>query len=160
MVDFDLVTVGGGLAGSSLAKVTAERGARVLVLEHEVQFRDRVRGEAIVPWGVAEARTLGLEAPLVERGAQAVPGWTNYRGGEARRRDLPSTTPSGAGLLNYYHPMMQETFDRACRGSRRRSPSGGDRDRGHTRCPAVGHGPAEPSGREDIGATGRWRGWP
>ena len=54
MVDgrYDLITVGGGLGGASLAKAMAEHGARVLVLERETQFKDRVRGEALVSWGV------------------------------------------------------------------------------------------------------------
>ena len=42
---FDIITIGGGIGGSTLAKVMAERGARVLVLESETKFRDRVRGE-------------------------------------------------------------------------------------------------------------------
>ena len=33
--DYDLVTIGGGLGGAALAKVMAEAGARVLVLEQE-----------------------------------------------------------------------------------------------------------------------------
>jgi choline dehydrogenase-like flavoprotein len=57
---YDIITVGGGLGGSTLAKVMAERGARVLVLERERQFRDRVRGEVMVSWGVAEAQALGI----------------------------------------------------------------------------------------------------
>jgi menaquinone-9 beta-reductase len=73
MADYDLVIVGGGLAGSALAKVMADAAARVLVLERERRFRDRVRGEALVPWGVAEARSLGLEAPLLDRGARKHP---------------------------------------------------------------------------------------
>jgi hypothetical protein len=38
----------------------SQRGARVLILEKETRFRDRVRGEGTVPWGDAEARELGL----------------------------------------------------------------------------------------------------
>ena len=57
---YDIVTVGGGLGGCALAKVMAEAGARVLVVERETQFRDRVRGEYIEQWGVAEARKLGI----------------------------------------------------------------------------------------------------
>ena len=34
----------------------AEHGAKVLVLERETQFKDRVRGEGTMPWGVADAR--------------------------------------------------------------------------------------------------------
>ena len=52
----DVVTVGGGLAGSALAITLARQGVRVLVLEKETQFRDRVRGEGLLPWGVNEAR--------------------------------------------------------------------------------------------------------
>ena len=53
---YDIITVGGGIAGASLAKVMAEKGASVLVLERDAVFRVRVRGEAIMPWGTAEAK--------------------------------------------------------------------------------------------------------
>ena len=55
---YDIITVGSGLGGAALAKAMAENGARVLVLESETKFRDRVRGEAIVSWGLARPRTL------------------------------------------------------------------------------------------------------
>ena len=42
---YDVITVGGGLAGSAVAKCLAENGYRALVLERERRFRDRVRGE-------------------------------------------------------------------------------------------------------------------
>ena len=61
---YDIITVGGGLGGSALAKTMAEHGARVLVLERETQFKDRVRGEVMVSWGVAETQALGLYALL------------------------------------------------------------------------------------------------
>ena len=48
---YDIITVGGGLGGATLAKAMAEQGARVLVLEREPSFKDRVRGEQIHPWG-------------------------------------------------------------------------------------------------------------
>jgi len=53
---YDLIVIGGGLAGAALAKTVAERGVRALVLEREQSFRDRVRGEVIVSWGIAEAQ--------------------------------------------------------------------------------------------------------
>lgn len=37
----------------------AEHGAQVLVLESETTFKDRVRGEAMVSWGVNEAKSWG-----------------------------------------------------------------------------------------------------
>jgi flavin-dependent dehydrogenase len=53
---YDIITVGGRLGGSALAKVMAERGARVLVVERERQFKDRVRGEGMHAWGVGAGR--------------------------------------------------------------------------------------------------------
>jgi len=64
--EYDIITVGGGLAGATLAKAMAEKGARVLVLERERQFKDRVRGEVIFPWGVAELQKLGVHQLLLE----------------------------------------------------------------------------------------------
>ena len=63
---YDVITIGGGLAGAALAKRLAENGVHVLILEREVAFRDRVRGEQMHSWGVAEARTLGLYELLLE----------------------------------------------------------------------------------------------
>ena len=63
---YDVITVGGGIGGSTLAKCLAERGYRVLVLERETRFKDRVRGEQMHPWGVAEARVLGIYERLTK----------------------------------------------------------------------------------------------
>ena len=57
----DVVVVGGGIAGASIATVLARGGAEVLLLERQHGYRDRVRGEYMAPWGVLEARALGLE---------------------------------------------------------------------------------------------------
>lgn len=82
---YDLIIVGGGLAGSSLAKAMAEAGASVLVLERERQFRDRVRGEGMHPWGVTEARALGLYEPLLASCAHEVRYWGRSRDGPRQR---------------------------------------------------------------------------
>src|SRR5215207_3345346 len=106
---YDVITVGGGLAGSTLAKNLAEHGYRVLVLERETHFRDRVRGEQMHPWGVAEARALGIYESLVTTGGHQTRWWRTYQ--EATLvddRDLAETTPHGVGSFNCYHPAMQE----------------------------------------------------
>jgi flavin-dependent dehydrogenase len=74
---YDIITVGGGLGGSALAKAMAEHGARVLVVERERQFKDRVRGEWMAPWGIVEARALGIYELLHDTCGHELPGWDN-----------------------------------------------------------------------------------
>src|SRR2546426_9635757 len=102
---FDIVTVGGGLGGAALARAMAERGARALVLERERRFTDRVRGEALLPWGVAEARALGLEDLLRATCAHELP-WNDlyFAGLQGAHRDLAATTPQGLSWISFYHP--------------------------------------------------------
>jgi choline dehydrogenase-like flavoprotein len=91
---YDIITVGGGLGGSTLAKVMAERGARVLVVERERRFRDRVRGEVMVSWGVAEAQALGIYHLLRNTCARALPWYVQAVGPELGvPRNLRATTP-------------------------------------------------------------------
>jgi 2-polyprenyl-6-methoxyphenol hydroxylase-like FAD-dependent oxidoreductase len=103
---FDVVTVGGGLGASALAIAMARSAARVLVLEKETKFRDRVRGEGLVPWGVAEARQLGIADLLLETCAKPVP-WVEMGFGP---RNLLETTPHQAPIFAYSHPEMQEVL--------------------------------------------------
>lgn len=102
--DYDLVIVGGGLGGSALAKVMAQNGRRVLVLEKETLFRDRVRGENLIPWGGAEAERLGCYDLLRDSCGFEKRRWL----GGGTERDLVATTPQKLPSLIFYHPEMQE----------------------------------------------------
>ncbi len=115
---YDLITVGGGLGGAALAKAMAERGARVLVIERERRFSDRVRGEVLAPWGVGEARALGLETPLLATCGHEL-RWADLAlgGMSVAHRDLPATTPQAAPWLSFFHPAMQETVLDAAAGA-------------------------------------------
>ena len=106
---YDVITVGGGLGGAAFAKRMAEHGARILVLERERQFKDRVRGEYLAPWGVAEARTLGLYDVLRDTCGHALLWIETYVDSRPpRRRHLPSSTPHQVPAMGLYHPAMQE----------------------------------------------------
>ena len=106
--DYDLIVIGGGVAGSALAAGMASEGARALVLESGESFRDRVRGEAIMPWGVAEVRRLKLDAVLERAGANPLPFWDSYSGADrSGHRDLTRTTRVGEPVLACYHPSLQ-----------------------------------------------------
>jgi 2-polyprenyl-6-methoxyphenol hydroxylase-like FAD-dependent oxidoreductase len=108
---YDIITVGGGLGGSALAKVMAEHGARVLVIEREHQFKDRVRGEWMAPWGVAEARELGIYELLRDSCGRELPWFDRYAGPtHVWRRDFLSTTLQHLPSFALYHPAMQEVL--------------------------------------------------
>jgi len=104
--DYDLIVVGSGLGGAALAKIMANAGATVMVLEQEGKFKDRVRGEFMPPWGVAEARRLGLEDSLQSCGCYV----SHIETGLGPARDLAATTPQGLPGLGFSHPEMQETL--------------------------------------------------
>lgn len=114
MREYDVITAGGGLAGACLAKALAERGMKVLVLEREAAFKDRIRGEQMHPWGVAELRALGLYDTLREACGHELP-WAETFLGTRRmiRRDVPASTPQRAPEFAFYHPAMQETVSGA-----------------------------------------------
>ena len=108
---YDIITIGGGLAGASLAKAMAERGARVLVLERETKFRDRVRGEGMPPWGAADAQELGVRELLLANCGHEHTWWDVYMGPmQVQHRNIVETTPGGVPTLTFYHPEMQETL--------------------------------------------------
>jgi 2-polyprenyl-6-methoxyphenol hydroxylase-like FAD-dependent oxidoreductase len=68
----DVVVVGGGIAGSALAATLARRGLGVTVLEQQYEYRDRVRGEYLPAWGVAEVQRLGLAGVFLVTGGSVV----------------------------------------------------------------------------------------
>src|SRR5215218_3608993 len=99
---YDVIVVGGGIAGSCLAGVLARGGLSVLLLERESAFRDRVRGELTWPWGVDEARRAGLH--VVQQSAGTVPlrSLTPYEGGVVAEPDwaVPAENTPGLGFLH------------------------------------------------------------
>ena len=157
--NYDLVIVGGGVGGAALAGGMASAGARVLVLEAESRFRDRVRGEAIMPWGVAEVKLLGLERTLIQAAANPLPFWDSYAGSDrSGHRDLRRTTPVEEPVLACYHPKLQEALLRwagGCGAEVRRGVrvTGLDTSRSSPTLSADTGG--EISGRLVVGADGR-----
>ena len=106
---FDVVVVGGGIAGSILAGVLARSGVQVLVAEKEPRFRDRIRGEGTYPWGVAEASRLGVGAVFEQAGAVELAGVRVYQAREPVQTDWwAATSLDGLNEAGFSHPRLQE----------------------------------------------------
>ena len=106
MTDADVVVVGGGIGGATLAYALASAGKDVVVLEASTEFEDRVRGEQMHAWGVKEARDLGVERVLLDAGAHVTGLWRQYIEGAPGPADLPVSimVPGVDGTLNMRHP--------------------------------------------------------
>jgi menaquinone-9 beta-reductase len=108
---YDIVVAGGGAGGACVARNMAAAGARVAVIEQTTAFTDRVRGEAIVPWGVAEARRLGIMPVLQALGAHEMRWLDQYALQEPMvHRDLPATNATGEPFMAVYHPALQQAL--------------------------------------------------
>lgn len=107
---FDIIVVGGGPAGAAVAHRMARAGAKVLLLERERRFRDRVRGDVVYPWGVREARSLGIHPAMTAGAARELRYWrTGIAGVPARpARDLRAET--GESALVFHHPELQQAL--------------------------------------------------
>lgn len=113
----EVVIIGGGIAGNALATVLARAGRGVLVLERSTVYRDRVRGELFQPWGVAEARRLGLDQVLMDAGGvhhtRFVPYDETVEPAEAAPAPLDKILPDVPGSLGVGHPPTCEALGAA-----------------------------------------------
>lgn len=117
---YDLIIVGGGIGGSALATVMAEAGRSVLLLEAAEVYQDKVRGEWIAPWGVAEVQRLGLYARLMAAGGHHITRHVTYDETRAPAEAEATALPLGIfrenvpGPLCLRHPLHCQTlFDAA-----------------------------------------------
>ncbi|HET9078550.1 MAG TPA: NAD(P)/FAD-dependent oxidoreductase [Acidimicrobiales bacterium] len=113
---FDLVVVGGGIAGSALAARMAQAGRSVLILEAQERYRDKIRGETVAPWGVREVQALELEDVLLAAGGEyteaLVPYDETVTPEQAEAASLPykMLAPDVPGELNVGHPEASEAL--------------------------------------------------
>jgi 2-polyprenyl-6-methoxyphenol hydroxylase-like FAD-dependent oxidoreductase len=115
---YDVAIAGGGLGGAALALNMARHGAKVLVIEREQRFKDRVRGEAMFPWGYNEVHALGIADCLAEAGRHHV-NWldTFVASNLVEHREVVPSTKHRLPLLTCYHPAMQESLLKAAAAS-------------------------------------------
>src|SRR5690348_5024106 len=115
----DVVIVGAGIAGGALATALARDGLEVLDLERTLTHEDRVRGEFLAPWGVAEAIRLELLDVLLAAGGsfmRRLIGYSDLRTpaeAEEGAVDLGALLPGVDGALGIGHPTACNALDAA-----------------------------------------------
>jgi 2-polyprenyl-6-methoxyphenol hydroxylase-like FAD-dependent oxidoreductase len=115
----DVVIVGAGIAGSALAISLARSGHGVTLLEKSTVHVDRVRGEFIVPWGVAEAKALGILDLLESAGAnytvRQIPYGEDFPPQVARKYAvaMDQMVAGIRGALNLGHPRICNVLNEA-----------------------------------------------
>jgi 2-polyprenyl-6-methoxyphenol hydroxylase-like FAD-dependent oxidoreductase len=159
---FDFVVVGGGIAGGTFATVMSRAGASVLLLERQSEYRDRVRGELIWPWGVAEVQRLGLEDVLLAAGANVADRFLGFDEGRSEPAvpiDLSAEAVGAPGSLNLFHPAATRALAESANAAGTRVVFGARDIAIETALPAVswtdGDGRHRVACRLVIGADGR-----
>lgn len=115
----DVVIVGGGIAGGALGTVLARGGLDVVVLERQLTYRDKVRGEVLLPWGVTEAIRMQLDEVLLGAGGGYATRSIAYdetidaEKAEAAPIPLSVLVPGSPGALNVGHPQACEALTTA-----------------------------------------------
>ena len=115
----EIVIVGAGVAGASMAIALARQGRSVLLLEKSSHFIDRIRGEGIPPWGVIEAKKIGVLDLLIAAGGvysrRVVPYGEGVPTEVAQARPIPldKQVPDAPGNLNIGHPLLCQTLTNA-----------------------------------------------
>jgi len=97
-MSYDVLVIGGGFTGLSMAAALQRDGARVHVLEASQSYDPRFRGELIHPRGVRALDSLGLKAPLLATGGVPVHGFAVSEPAGAGLTVLPYEAQHGTGL--------------------------------------------------------------
>ena len=98
--DFDVVVVGASIGGCTAARLYAQRGARVALVEErpDVDAHKTVCTHFIEPSATPTIERLGLAGPIEERGAvrNSIDLWTPYGGWirTAGTRRTATTSPA------------------------------------------------------------------
>lgn len=121
----EIAVVGGGIGGGALATVLARDGRSVAVLERDPRAVDRVRGEFMAPWGVAEAERLGLLDTLRNTGGVSDTTKQSCRSKPKRPRSICArriqleqgrSAPATRRCAKRYVPPQPAPVRRSCAG--------------------------------------------
>jgi len=86
---WDIIVVGGGIAGCAFAHEQGRQGRRTLLIERDLAQPDRIIGELLQPGGYLALKRLGLESCLDGIEAQRVHGYCMFKDGKEAKVAYP-----------------------------------------------------------------------
>jgi len=111
MTQSDLLVLGAGPAGSTIAGLAARAGAKVVVLEREQFPRDKVCGEFLSAEGCAVLNRIGLLDSLTNRGGMAIDGCLIADGrGRTATSPFPDVPQFGRTALGISRAMLDASL--------------------------------------------------
>jgi squalene monooxygenase len=90
---FDIIIVGGGIAGATIAARLAKSGKKIVVIERNLSERNVIIGELLQPGGVQKLQEMGFESFLENIDAQPVFGYDII----FEKKDCPILYPTNNG---------------------------------------------------------------
>lgn len=113
---YDVIVVGGRLAGAATAMLLAQAGAKVLVLERQARGRDTLSTHAMMRGGVILLSRWGLLRPLLDAGTPLITK-TTFHYGDAQLAIPIRSDNAAPGLLaprrTILDPMLADAAGRA-----------------------------------------------
>ncbi|PKI85129.1 hypothetical protein MVES_001031 [Malassezia vespertilionis] len=88
--EYDVIIIGAGVMGASLAAALGHAGRRVVLIERDLSEPDRIVGELLQPGGVRALQLMGLATSLENIDAIPVQGYRIFLGNESVEIKYPS----------------------------------------------------------------------
>jgi len=115
--DADVIIVGGGVVGATLASALGKQGKKVLVFERNLGEPNRIVGELMQPGGVEHMHTLGLEECFEGIDAPTVTGYAVFNGDQSVVLDYPKTNGKIPVGRSFHHGRFIQNLRKACKNT-------------------------------------------
>jgi len=97
---FDVLVIGGGITGATMAAYLGNAGKKVAVIEKDFSEQDRIVGELLQPGGVKKLHELGLADCLEGIDSAPVSGYAIFKEGKQIHVPYPESGFLGRGFHN------------------------------------------------------------
>ncbi|KAJ1960905.1 Squalene epoxidase [Dispira parvispora] len=158
---YDVIIVGGGVAGAALAYALGKDGRRVLMIERDLSEPDRFMGELLQPGGIEYLKQLHLESTLDGIDGRVIYGALTLVGEGQRLQRYPNRPDSGRPYcaIGFHHGRFVNNLRRAATElstvtARQGVVSALIEEPGRGRVLGVSYIPSDSVPRDTVGNTG------